>query len=132
MLCRIFIACALSLLLGCVSSGEDYENARRVGAYLDAAGVVPLSNREADRTRSGKIVYVAPGVNGSPHFTYYEVTAQEDMQKLKVAAEEAIKNEPSVKKITLHFIERQVWHQSESGAGYRGKENEINTIVVTR
>lgn len=121
---------ALLFLFGCVSSGEDYEIARKVGKYLDATGVVPFNAREADRTRAGRIVYVGPGINGSPHFTFYEVTYREDMQKLKGAAEEALEKIPEAKRITLHFMERQVFHQSADGSASRGRENEIETIVV--
>lgn len=129
---RIVILLTLAFLLGCASSHEDYEIASKVGKYLDGTGVVPLDTRIADKIHSGKIVYVGPGINGCPHFTYYEVTSQEDMQKLKRAAEEALKQIPEAKKITLHLMERQVFHQSPDGSGYRGKEKEIETIVIER
>jgi hypothetical protein len=81
------ISIAFALLTGCSKpSAQDYEIAAEVGKHLRATGVVPLDTREADRTHSGKIVYFAPGTNGSPHFTYYEVTDAADMQKLKKAA----------------------------------------------
>lgn len=130
---RLFIVALMSLLLAaCVSSEEDYAIAAAVGKYLDATGVVSLDNREADRTRSGKIVYFAPGINGSPHFTYYEVTDPADMEKLKKAAEMALREVPSAQKITLHFMEKQVFHQSANGSGYRGHEREIKKIVVKK
>jgi hypothetical protein len=123
----------MSLFLSaCVSSGEDYAVAAAVVKYLDATGVIPSANREADRTHSGKIVYFAPGINGSPHFTYYEVTDPADMQKLKTAAETALKEVPAARKVTLHFMEKQVLHLSANGAGYRGHEKEIKKIVVQR
>jgi hypothetical protein len=119
------------LLAACGSSTEDYAIAKAVGNYLEATGVVPLNIREADRTHSGKIVYFAPGVR-SPHFTYYEVTDPADMLKLKAAAEVALKEVPAARKITLRFMEKQVFHQSPNGSGYRGNEKEIKTIVVQR
>ena len=122
----------LACLCGCVSSYEDSETAGKVGKYLNETGVVPKDTSEADRTHSGKIVYVGPGVNNSPHYTYYEVTSPEDIQKLKRAAEEALVNIPEANKITLHFMEKQVFHGSGGGGGYRGKEKEIETIVVER
>lgn len=123
----------MSLFLSaCVSSGEDYALAATVVKYLDATGVTPSANREADRTHSGKIVYFAPGINGSPHFTYYEVTDPADMQKLKTAAETALKEVPAARKITLHFMEKQVLHLSANGSGYRGHEREIKKIEVRR
>lgn len=132
MIRRLVISLVSVLLLGCVSSAEDSELAGRVGKYLDAAGVIPSDTRNADRTHSGKIVYVGPGVNGSPHFTYYEVTDLKDMRKLKEAAEIAAKEIPAVRKITLHFMEKQVFHQQPDGSGFRGREKEIETIVVRR
>lgn len=129
---RILVLSILAFLFGCVSSYEDSETAKKVGQYLNATGVVPKDTRETYRTHVGKIVYVGPGVNGSPHFVYYEVTSPEDMQKLKRAAEEALVNIPEANKITLHFKEREVWHESGGGGGHRGKEREIETIVVTR
>jgi hypothetical protein len=129
---RIVILLALAFLFGCSSSQEDYVIASRVGTYLGGTGVIPLDTREADRAHSGKIVYVGPGINGSPHFTYYEVTSRDDMQKLKSAAEQALRQIPEAKKITLRFMERQVFHQSSDGSGYRGKEKEIEAIVIER
>jgi len=128
----ISILLILACLCGCVSSGVDYETAKKVGKYLNATGVVPKDTRVAYKTHVGKIVYVGPGVNRSPHFVYYEVTSPEDMQRLKRAAEEALVNIPEANKITLHFKEREVWHESGGGGGYRGREKEIETIVVTR
>lgn len=119
-------------LSSCVSSGEDRELASKVGKYLNTAMVVPLDYRLADKTHSGKIVYVSPGINGSPHFRYYEVTAKDEMQRLKKAAENALKHIPEAKKITLHFMEKQVIHQTEDSLISRGREHEIETIVVKR
>lgn len=119
-------------LSACVSSGEDREVASKVGKYLDTAAVVPLNARLVDRTHSGKIVYVAPGINGSPHFTYYEVTSKDEMERLKKAAKRALQNIPQAKKITLHFMEKQVIHKSADGWSWRGNEKEIETIVVKR
>jgi hypothetical protein len=132
MIRRLVIPLAFVFLVGCTSSGEDYQLAAEVGKQLGATGVVPLDTQGADKTHSGKIVYVGPGVNGSPHFTYYEVTDPKDMQKLKAAAEVAAKEIPAVRKITLHFMEKQVFHQQLDGSGYRGREKEIETIVVRR
>lgn len=132
MIRRLVIPLVSALLLGCVSSAEDSELAGRVGKYLDSAGVIPSDTRNADITHSGKIVYVGPGVNGSPHFTYYEVTDPKDIRKLKGAAEIAAKEIPAVRKITLHFMEKQVFHQQPDGSGSRGREKEIETIVVRR
>jgi hypothetical protein len=133
MACYLVVVLALIPLIGCVSSAQDSERAARVGRYLDAAGVIPIEEaRDADKTHSGKIVYVGPGINGSPHFTYYEVTSPEDMQKLKVAAEDALRHIPDVNRITLHFMEKQVIHQSQGGGLSRGREKEINTVVVSR
>ena len=130
---RVFVALLIvGLLAACVSSGEDYAVAAAVGKYLDATGVVPTDTREADRTHKGKIVYFGPGRNGSPHFTYYEITDPDDMQKLKGAAEIALQEVPTARKITLHFMEKQVFHQSANGSGSRGREREIKTIVVER
>jgi hypothetical protein len=120
------------LLLGCVSSAEDSEIASEVGKYLNATNVVPLNTSEAYRTHSGKIVYVGPGTNGSPHFTYYEVTDLDDIQKLKGAAKEAVAKVSSAKQITLHFMEKEVFHQLPSGSGSRGREKEIATVVVKK
>lgn len=129
---RLLIVSLVSpLLAACVSSSEDYVIAAAVGKYLDATGVVPSDTREADRTHSGTIVYFSPGIK-SPHFTYYEVTDSADMLKLKAAAEAALKDVPAARKITLHFMEKQVFHQSKDGSGYRGHEKEIKTIVVQR
>jgi hypothetical protein len=99
---------------------------------LDAAGVIPQDARDDYNTHSGKIVYVGPGVNGSPHFTYYEVTNPDEMQKLKSAAEIALKELPNVQKITLHFMEKEVILQHANGSSSRGRENEIKTIVVRK
>jgi hypothetical protein len=130
---RVFFALLIvGLLAACVSSGEDYAVAAAVGKYLDATGVVPADTREADRTHKGKIVYFGPGRNGSPHFTYYEITDPDDMQKLKRAAEIALKEVPTARKITLHFLEKQVFHQLANGSGSRGREREVETIVVER
>ena len=122
----------LVFLASCVSSHQDFETAKKVGEYLDATGIIPENTGAADKTHSGKIVYVAPGVHRGPHFTYYEVTARGDILKLKRAAEEALEKVPEVNNITLHFMEKQVWHELANGGGYRGKEKEIETIVVTR
>ena len=122
----------VGLLAACVSSGEDYAIAAAVGKYLNATGVVPADTGDADRTHKGKIVYFAPGRNGAPHFTYYEITDPNDMQKLKKAAETALKEVPAVRKITLHFMEKQVFNQSANGSGSRGRERELETIVVER
>ncbi|CAG0970086.1 hypothetical protein RHDC4_01222 [Rhodocyclaceae bacterium] len=54
------------------------------------------------------------------------------MLKLKAAAELALKEVPATRKITLRFMEKQVFHQSKDGSGYRGHENEIKKIVVQR
>jgi hypothetical protein len=115
-----------------VSSAEDYATAKEIGKFLDATGVVPRDIREADRTHKGKIVYFAPGRNGEPHFTFYEVTDPGDMEKLRNAAEQALGEVPAARKISLHFMEKQVFHESGNGGGYRGRENEIKTIVVKR
>ena len=123
----------IGLLSACVSSAEDHDVAAAVAKYLSETGVVPTDTREADATHKGKIVYFAPGINGSPHFTYYEITDPADMHKLQQAAEEALKAVPKANKITLHFKEKQVFHQSSpNGAGSRGREKEIETIVVER
>ncbi|MHB8988087.1 MAG: hypothetical protein ACYC6S_04820 [Desulfobulbia bacterium] len=122
----------LAFLFGCVSSSEDLETAKNVAKYLNTTGVIPENTSEAYKTHSGKIVYVGPGIHNSPHFTYYEVTSRDDMQKLKRAAEEALEKIPKANKITLHFVEKEVWHESGGGGGYRGKEKEIETIVVTK
>ena len=132
MIRRLYISLCVALLFGCVSSAEDSELAARVGRYLDAAGVIPQDTRDAYHTHSGKIVYVGPGVNGSPHFTYYEVTNPDEMQKLKSAAEIALKELPNVQKITLHFMEKEVIRQRADGSSSRRRENEIETIVVRR
>ena len=132
MIRRLVFPLVSALLIGCVSSAEDSELAGRVGKYLDSAGVIPSDTRNADRTHSAKIVYVGPGVNGSPHFTYYEVTDPIDIGKLKGAAEIAAKEIPAVRKITLHFMEKQVFHQQPDGSGSRGREKQIETIVVRR
>lgn len=132
MIRHLCIPLCVALLVGCVSSAEDSELAAKVGTYLDATGVIPKDTREAYKTHSGKIVYVGPGVNGSPHFTYYEVTNPEEMLKLKSAAEAALKELPNVRKITLHFMEKEVIHQHANGSSSRGRENEIETIVVHR
>jgi len=131
---RIIISILLFLVCisGCASSAEDYETARKVGKYLRETGVIPYDTREADRTHVGKIVYVGPGINNSPHFTFYEVTSPNDWQKLKKAAEVALENIPEANKITLHFKEKQVFHQSKGGGGMRGREKEIKTIVVKK
>ncbi|MDP1653429.1 MAG: hypothetical protein Q8L56_11985 [Rhodocyclaceae bacterium] len=129
---RIAVLLTFTFLFGCVSSYEDSELASKVGRFLGATEVVPLDAREADKSGSGRIVYVGPGTNGSPHFTYYEVTTLEDMQKLKRAAEKALEQIPEAKKITLHFMEKQVVHRSPDGSSYRGREKEIETIVVVR
>lgn len=128
----LFAFLIVGLLAACVSSGEDYAVAAAVGKHLDATGVVPADTREADKTHKGKIVYFAPGRNGAPHFTYYEITDPADMQKLKRAAEIALNEVPTARKITLHFMEKQVIHQSANGSGSRGHEREIETIVVER
>ena len=127
-----FVFLIFGTIAACVSSGEDYEVAASVGKYLNATGVVPADTREADRTHNGKIVYVAPGRNGAPYFIYYEVTDAAEMQKLKRAAELALKEVPRVRMITLHFMEKQVFHQSANGSGSRGRERELETIVVER
>jgi len=123
----------VGLLSACVPSGEDYEVAAAVAKYLDATGVVPADTREADKTHKGKTVYFAPGIQGAPHFTYYEITTPADMQKLRLAAEAALKNVPKANKITLHFMEKEVFHQSSpNGGGSRGSETEIEKIVIER
>ncbi len=132
MLRLISLLLALVFLAACVSSGEGYAVAEAVQKYLSATGVVPVDTREAGRTHKGKIVYFAPGRNGSPHFTYYEITEPADMEKLRRAAETALKEVPAARKITMRFMEKQVFHQSAGGAGYRGREREIETIVVER
>ncbi|MBI5556672.1 MAG: hypothetical protein HY885_03470 [Deltaproteobacteria bacterium] len=128
----ISILLIITFLSGCISSYEDSETAKKVGQCLNETGVVPKDTREADRTHFGKIVYVGPGVNNSPHFTFYEVTSPEDIQKLKHAAEEALLSIPEANKITLHFMEKQVFHETGNGGGFRGKEKEIEKIVVKR
>lgn len=132
MINRLYIPICAALLVGCVSSAEDSELAAKVGTYLNATGVIPQDTGDAYKTHSGKIVYVGPGVNGSPHFTYYEVTNPDEMQKLKSAAETALKELPNVQKITLHFMEKEVVRQHSDGSSSRGRENEIETIVVRR
>lgn len=129
---HLYIPLLVTALVGCVSSAEDSELAARVGKYLDAAGVLPQDTQDAYKTHSGKIVYVGPGVNGSPHFTYYEVTDPEDIRKLKSAAETALRELPSARKITLHFKEKEVIRQETNGSSSRGKEREIETVVVER
>jgi hypothetical protein len=130
---RLFLTfLAIGLLAACVSSGEDYAVAAAVGKHLNATGVVPTDTREADRTHKGKIVYFAPGSNGAPHFTYYEITDPADIQKLKAAAEIALTKVPKARKITLHFMEKQVFRQSADGSGSRGHETEIEKIVLER
>jgi hypothetical protein len=128
----LFAFLIVGFLAACVPSGEDYAVASAVGKYLDATGVVPADTRDADRTHKGKIVYFAPGTNGAPHFTYYEITDPADMQKLKRAAEKALKEVPKAHKVTLHFMEKQVFRQSADGSGSRGHEREIEKIVVVR
>lgn len=128
----ILILLNIPLFSGCISTYEDSETAKKVGKYLNGTGVVPKDFRKADKTHSGKIVYIGPGVNNSPHFTFYEVTSPDDIKKLRLAAEEALKNIPETNKITLHFMEKQVFHESTNGGGYRGKEKEIKKIVVKR
>jgi hypothetical protein len=130
-LAGFFIAIAL-LLTGCSENAEDNEIAKKVGWYLDAAEIIPKDTGEAYKTHVGKIVFVSPGTKGRPHFIYYEVTAEKDMQKLKEGAEEALTHVPEANIITLHFMEKQVFHHSSGGGGHRGMENEINKIVVAR
>jgi hypothetical protein len=130
-LAGFFVVIAL-LLTGCSENAEDNEISRKVGHYLDATGVIPKDTGEANKTHVGKIVFVSPGTKGRPHFIYYEVTDEKDMQKLKVAAEEALQHVPEANIITLHFMEKQVFHHSSGGGGHRGMENEINKIAVTR
>lgn len=130
-LAGFFVAIAL-FLAGCMPSAEDSEIARKVGKYLDAVGVIPEDTSTAYKTHVGKIVYVGPGTKGRPHFTYYEVTSPEDIKKLKAAAEIAIKEVPEVNKIYLHFMEKEVFHSSGNGGGYRGREKEIERVVVER
>ena len=132
MIRRLSIPLCAALLLGCVSSAEDSELAAEVGTYLNATGIIPQDTRDAYNRHSGKIVYVGPGVNGSPHFTYYEVTSPEEMRQLEIAAEAALKKLPNVRKITLHFMEKEVIRQHADGSSSRGRENEIATIVVRR
>jgi len=122
----------IGLLAACAPSGKDHAVAAEVGRHLRETGVVPVDTTEADRTHNGKIVYFAPGRNGAPHFIYYEITDPADMQKLRKAAETALKEVPTARKITLHFMEKQVFHQSPNGSGSRGREKEIVTIVVER
>jgi hypothetical protein len=130
-LAGFFVAIAL-LLTGCSENAEDNEISRKVGQYLDTAGIIPKDTGEAYKTHVGRIVFVSPGTQGRPHFIYYEVTAEKDMQKIKVAAEEALKHVPEANIITLHFMEKQVFHHSSGCGGHRGMENEINKIVVER
>jgi hypothetical protein len=127
----LFVAIAL-FLSGCGENAVDNEISRKVGKYLDATGVVPDDTSTAYKSHVGKIVYVGPGTKGRPHFTYYEVTSPEDIQKLKAAAEMAIKEIPEANKIYLHFMEKEVFHSSGNGGGYRGREKEIQTVVVER
>ena len=123
------LACLLLVfsLSGCVSSGEDYQIAEKVGDYLDAADVIPDDTREANAGRAGRIVYVGPGRNGNPHFTYYEVTPPQDIARVESAARLAVDRVPGAKSVTLHFVERQVFH-----GGVRGHENEVRRIVVRK
>src|SRR5690606_33765253 len=116
------------LLLGCVSSGDDHQVAAQVGQVLAATGVVPHDTREADRTHNGRIVYVGPGVNGNPHFTYYQVTSVREMQLLESAAQTALRRVPAANSVTLHFMERQVFRSG----GSRGEEKEVRKIVIRR
>ena len=133
MIRRFVVLLTFVFLFGCVSSAEDFEIAHKVAKYLDATGVVPRDDaRKTYTTHSGKMVYVGPGINGSPHFTYYEITSPDDMRKLEIAAQEALVGVPEVKKITLHFMEKEVFHQSPSGARSRGHEKEINRIVIKK
>ena len=132
MIRRLSVSLCAALVLGCVSSAEDSELAAKVGTYLAATGVIPQDTREAYKSHSGKIVYVGPGINGSPHFTYYEVTSPEEMRKLKIAAETALRELPNVQKITLHFMEKEVVRQHADGSSSRGHKKEIETIVVRR
>ena len=130
---KFFLPLFLSLaMLGCVSSGEDYQVSADVGHYLAATHVVPEDTGEADRTHRGRIVYAGPGVNGNPHFTYYEVTSPHDMALLKEAAQLALQHVPAAKSVTLHFMERQVFHTSTNGGGFRGKERELLKVVIRR
>ena len=128
---RVSILLISTIVLGC-ESAESTETARKVGAYLNATGVIPPDNKDAYTTHVGKIVYVGPGINGYPHFTYYEVTAEADMEKLELAAEESLKHVPEAKKITLHFMEKQVLQQLSGGGVRRGSEKEIRKIFVKR
>jgi hypothetical protein len=132
MVIRLAALLASIFLLGCVSSAEDSEIASEVGKYLSATNVVPLDSSEAYRTHRGKIVYVGPGTNGAPHFTYYEVTSADDIQKLTHAAEEAVSKVYGAKKITLHFMEKEVFRQSPNGSGLRGSEKEVATVVIRK
>jgi hypothetical protein len=128
---KILILLISLCLFGCVSSSEDYETAKKVGVYLKATGVIP-DTREADRTGVGKIYYVGPGVNNSPHFTFYEVTSPEEIVKLENAAKNALSEIPEANKITLHFMEKQVFHKSVNGGRSRGKEKKVKKIVIKR
>lgn len=128
-LCALLI---FSCLLGCVSSGDDYRIAAEVEHYLSVTGVVPEDTREADQTHKGRIVYVGPGRKGNPHFTYYEVTSPEQIALLEAAAKTALLHIPDANTITLRFMEKQVFHASANGGGYRGREKEIRKIVVRR
>lgn len=134
----VFCCC---LLLGCERNNGAFVCHFGVpgGDAVDISAIVAKhinknyafgNRKDADRTHSGKIYYVAPGC--VPSFTFYEIVEPNDIRTIEELARQSLPL-AGIDRVSLIFYEKQNWvATSPNGGGHRGTENVIKHIAVEK
>lgn len=111
-----------------VPGGDQYALTETIAQYIEK-NYPALADRSADKTKQGKIYYVAPGC--VPSFTFYEIVEPSDIQQTEELARQSL-DIAGIERVHLTFYEKQNWVMSANGGGHRGHENTIKSITVTK
>lgn len=112
-----------------VPGGDQYALTETMAQHIKK-NYPALADRSADRTKQGKIYYVAPGC--VPSFTFYEIVEPSDIQRIEELARQSL-DIAGIERVHLNFYEKQNWvTYSANGGGHRGHEKTIKSITVTK
>ena len=122
--CVPIILLAIFIVSCAVPGVNEMKAAKEVVKYFEGTGVI---SKERNRSITKK-VYISPNTNYRPHFTFYEVTSETEVEKIEEAAKKAMSEITIINKITLHFRVKENFYWF----GIRGGEKEFKKVVLDR